>query len=61
VELINTVRALHPEPFLRLEHLSTFLAALFGVLNLIKHTAGLVWTSDQLVAKASTDTGKHNI
>jgi hypothetical protein len=30
-----------------------------GVLNLIRHGVGLIWTKDQLVAKASTDTGQH--
>jgi hypothetical protein len=33
----------------------------FGFLNLVRHVVGLLWTSDQLVAKASTDTGQHNI
>jgi hypothetical protein len=31
-----------------------------GVANLIRHSVGLLWTSDQPVAKASTDTGQHN-
>jgi hypothetical protein len=34
---------------------------LFGFLNLIVHGTGLLWTRDQFVAKASTDTGQHNI
>jgi hypothetical protein len=29
--------------------------------NLFRHVIGLLWTSDQPVAKASTDTGQHNI
>jgi hypothetical protein len=30
-----------------------------GVFNLIRHVVGLLWASDQLVAKACTDTGQH--
>jgi hypothetical protein len=39
------------------------LASLFGFLNLIRHVVGILWTSDQLVAEASTadnTTYKHN-
>jgi hypothetical protein len=35
-----------------LENLSTFSLGLFVFLNLIRHVAGLIWTSDQLFAKA---------
>jgi hypothetical protein len=31
-----------------------------GVLNLIRHVVGLLWTSDQLVAKAYTDTAQQH-
>jgi hypothetical protein len=34
---------------------------LFDFSRLIKHVAGLLWTSDQLVAKACTYSGQHNI
>jgi hypothetical protein len=41
------------------------LASLFqGFLShtqLVRHTVGLLWTSDQPVADASTYTGQHNI
>jgi hypothetical protein len=40
---------------------STSSDALFGFLNVIRHGVGLLWTRDQLVEKASTDTGQHNI
>jgi hypothetical protein len=33
----------------------------FWGFNLIRPVVELLWTSDQLVAKASTDTGQHNI
>jgi hypothetical protein len=38
--------------------------ALFGVYvitHAIRHTAGILWTSDQPVSEASTYTGQHNI
>jgi hypothetical protein len=38
--------------------------ASFGVsviTHILRHTVGLVWTSDQPVAEASTYTGQHNI
>jgi hypothetical protein len=38
--------------------------ALFGVsviTHTIRHTVGLLWTSDQPVIEASTHTGQHNI
>jgi hypothetical protein len=31
-----------------------------GFVILLRHTVGLLWTSDQPVAKTSTDKGKHN-
>jgi hypothetical protein len=37
------------------------LASRFGYLNLSRHVVGILWTSDQLVVQASTDTGLHNI
>jgi hypothetical protein len=33
----------------------------WGFVILLRHTVGLLWTSDQPVAKASTYTGQHNI
>jgi hypothetical protein len=44
-----------------LEHLSTFFESPFGFMNLERHQVGLLCTRCQLIAKASTDTGKHNI
>jgi hypothetical protein len=38
----------------------TFAASHWRFRNLLKHTVGLLWTSDQPVAKASTYTGQHN-
>jgi hypothetical protein len=38
--------------------------ALFGVsviTRILRHTVGLLWTSDQPVAEASTYTGQHDI
>jgi hypothetical protein len=55
------VNAEERDIFFGLERLSTFSDALFGFLNLIIHVVGLLWTSDQPVEKASTDTGQHNI
>jgi hypothetical protein len=43
-----------------LESLSTFPDTLFGVLNPSRHGVGLLWTRDQFVAKASTDTRQQN-
>jgi len=37
------------------------LAFLFGFINIIRHVTGLLWMSDQLITKASTDTRQHNI
>jgi hypothetical protein len=40
------------------------LASLFGVsviTHTLRHTVGLLWTTDKTVAKASTYTGQHNI
>jgi hypothetical protein len=37
------------------------LASLLGFINLIRHVVGLLWTSDQIVAKSSADRGQHNI
>jgi hypothetical protein len=37
------------------------LGSLCGFLHLIGHVVGLLWTRDQLVAKASTDTRQQNI
>jgi hypothetical protein len=37
------------------------LASVFGFLNLDRLLVGLLRTTDQIVAKASTDTGQHNI
>jgi hypothetical protein len=51
----------HIEKFFGLERLSTFFDALFGFPIIIRHLLGLLWTSDQLVAKAFTDTEQHNI
>jgi hypothetical protein len=59
---INKVRvqivALH---IFGLESVWTFSDALFGFMDLIRHAVGLLWTSDQPAAKASTVTGQHNI
>jgi hypothetical protein len=38
-----------PQPFRFLDHIQ------------LTHTVGLLWTSDQPVAEASTYTGQHNI
>jgi hypothetical protein len=35
--------------------------AFLGFLNLIGHVVELLWPRDQLVAKASTNIGQHNI
>jgi hypothetical protein len=37
------------------------LASTFESRNLIRHIVGLHWTSDQLIGKAYTDTGQHNL
>jgi hypothetical protein len=34
---------------------------LWAFYNLIRNMVGLFWMSDQLIAKASTNTGQHNI
>jgi hypothetical protein len=31
------------------------------IIHILRHTVGLLWTSDQPVAKVSTYTGQHNI
>jgi hypothetical protein len=33
----------------------------FVITHTIRHTVGLLWTSDQLVAETSTYTGQHKI
>jgi hypothetical protein len=42
-----------------LEHRASFGVSL--ITYTIRHTVGLLWTSDQPVAEASTYTGQHNI
>jgi hypothetical protein len=43
----------------QLEHRAPFGVSV--ITHTIRHTVGLLWTSDQLVAEASTYTGQHNI
>jgi hypothetical protein len=43
----------------QLEHRAPFGVSV--ITHTIRHTVGLLWTSDQPVAEASTYTGQHNI
>jgi hypothetical protein len=45
----------------QLEHRAPFGVSVITHTRTIRHTVGLLWTSDQPVTEASTYTGQHNI
>jgi hypothetical protein len=52
---------IHFPSVLNLEHRAPFRGSVITHRPMLRHTVGLLWTSDQPVTETSTYTGQHNI